>query len=207
MNQHHHLRTLEQLLPSLHRPCLRWATRCCGGNSDEGADLVQELYVRLWDGRLIPPSEMMSKEQIDLGSKALRTWLFSVLRKLASNKMKMIKRHLKLLKLNADQFTLLQTTDFETNLETQLITHQEQISNQNQLKIALSKLSKRQREVIELVFDHELTIEQAAQVMGVTLGSARVHYDRAKRKLSELLSTSNESPCFYSSTPHAGDLA
>ena len=52
---------------------------------------------------------------------------------------------------------------------------------------ALSKLSGRQREVLHLVFYQDLTIAEAATVLGVTLGSARVHYERGKARLRELL--------------------
>jgi DNA-directed RNA polymerase specialized sigma24 family protein len=37
------------------------------------------------------------------------------------------------------------------------------------------------------VFFHGLTIEEAAQVMGVALGTARVHYQRGKRRLLAML--------------------
>jgi RNA polymerase sigma factor (sigma-70 family) len=52
---------------------------------------------------------------------------------------------------------------------------------------ALGRLAVRQREVLDLVFFHGLTIEEAAQVMGVALGTARVHYQRGKRRLLALL--------------------
>jgi RNA polymerase sigma-70 factor (ECF subfamily) len=52
---------------------------------------------------------------------------------------------------------------------------------------AVRELSDRQRDVIELVFCNDLTIEDAAKIMQVSLGTARQHYSRAKTALAEKL--------------------
>lgn len=198
-----HLQALERLLPTLHEPCLRWATRCCGGDHDEGSDLVQELYIRLWDGRLTPPTGLISSDQVE----PLRAWLFAVLRRLASNQLRTLKRHIRLLNRGVAELSLTPSASQTPDAASELIERSERADSRVALRSALNQLSSRQREVIELVFHHELTIEQASEVMGVSLGSARVHYDRAKRRLSQLLSQEPPSSPLHSTSTSAGDLS
>jgi len=49
---------------------------------------------------------------------------------------------------------------------------------------ALNHLPARQREILQLVFYHDASINQAAEVLNISQGSARKHYDRAKKSLS-----------------------
>ncbi len=55
------------------------------------------------------------------------------------------------------------------------------------IRRALEQLSARQREALHLVFYHGMTIDDAARVMCISLGSARVHYHRGKTRMAILL--------------------
>jgi RNA polymerase sigma-70 factor (ECF subfamily) len=52
---------------------------------------------------------------------------------------------------------------------------------------AMKSLPRRQREALHLVFYQDLSLSEAAEVMGISIGSARQHYDRGKKRLREFL--------------------
>ena len=56
----------------------------------------------------------------------------------------------------------------------------------------LALLSRRQRELLHLVFYQELTVEEAGCVLHISVGTARTHYERGKARLRELLSRAGE---------------
>jgi RNA polymerase sigma-70 factor (ECF subfamily) len=55
------------------------------------------------------------------------------------------------------------------------------------LQRALSGLSRRQADIAWLVLACDLRVEDAASTLGLTVGTARTHYARAKRRLRDLL--------------------
>jgi len=58
-----------------------------------------------------------------------------------------------------------------------------------QLRAALQELPGRQRDVLHLVFYQELTVEEAAQALRISVGTARTHFDRGKGRLRQILAS------------------
>ena len=58
---------------------------------------------------------------------------------------------------------------------------------QQRFRQALERLPARQRETLHLVFYQDLSLREAAEVMSISIGSARQHYERGKKRLREAL--------------------
>ncbi len=149
-------------LEALHPASWGWALSCCGGRRDEAEDVLQATYLKVLDGRAR-----------FRGRSSVKTWLFGVVRRTAAEHRR--RRAFRSLKL-----ALFAT---ETPREDRV----EPEDRDRRLDGLLERLATRQREVLHLVFYQELTIEQAARVLGIGLGTARTHYQRGKRALRRLL--------------------
>jgi RNA polymerase sigma-70 factor (ECF subfamily) len=159
---------LEQQLEELHPASFAWTLGCCGRDRGNAEEVLQETYLKILDG----------KARFD-GRSTLKTWLFSVIRRTAA-------AHRRFGWLRALRFVSHETgnvASHEESAERRLI-HSEKAAA---LLRAIASLAPRQREVIELVFYHDMTIEQSAEVVGVSLGTARVHYQRGKVRLRAAL--------------------
>lgn len=158
----------EVKLEALHLCSFAWALGCCGRDRDDAEEVLQDVYLKIFEGRA----------RFE-GRSTLKTWLFSVIRKTAA-------AHRRTRWLWEKRFIAsdaLCVADSGESSEHRLL-HSERAG---ELLRAIARLARRQREMIELVFYHEMTIEEAAEVAGVSVGTARVHYHRAKRRLFELL--------------------
>jgi RNA polymerase sigma factor (sigma-70 family) len=158
---------LLQQLDALHPDCYAWARACCRGESGEAEDVLQTAYLQVLDGRA----------RFD-GRSSLKTWLFSVIRRTAAGERR--RRLLRRLLLERNW-----TSETTAVVSPELAT--EHSDRATRLRGALRQLAPRQQSVLELVFYHDLTIEEAAAVMGVSLGTARTHYDRGKKRIASLL--------------------
>ena len=155
---------LEQQLEELHPASFAWALGVCRRDADDAQEVLQETYLKIFEG----------KARFD-GRSTLKTWLFAVIRRTAAARRRL--RWLRDLRFVFDDVS--SVPDGRDSAERRVI-HSERTSA---LVRALTRLARRQREVIELVFYHDMTIEEAAGVVGVSVGTARVHYHRAKKRL------------------------
>ncbi len=153
------------LLENHHTSAFRWALFCCDGDRNEAEDVLQTVYLNV-----LERSASFEERSI------FKTWLFSAVRNTASKAKRKLLRSLRHLQVAAAELPAVRPASVESIYRTQLRTHMRQI---------LADLSQRQRQVLELVFYHDLTVEEAAGVMGVSVGSARTHYHRGKNRLKE----------------------
>jgi RNA polymerase sigma-70 factor (ECF subfamily) len=147
-----------------HHESYGWARSCCARSAVEAETALQSAYLKILAG----------KARYD-GRAAFKTWLFSVIRRTAAEERR--RQWLSRLWLNR-QGAQAPVTVAERPDEALYRAELQQLFRQ-----ALAALPRRQREVLQLVFYHDLSLAEAAQVMNVSIGSARTHYERGKRKL------------------------
>ncbi|MDO9542924.1 MAG: RNA polymerase sigma factor [Kiritimatiellia bacterium] len=147
-----------------------WALSCCSRNHDEAQDVLQTVYLKILQGRARYN-----------GRAAFKTWLFAVIRRTAADeRRRWFFRRIKLLAYKLDAQAESSHPDFSLPHDSSAL--------EEFCKQALGKLPRRQREVLQLVFYHDHSLAEAAEIMGVGLGSARTHYERGKRRIREWMS-------------------
>ncbi len=157
---------LQSELERLHTSSFGWALSCCRHRKDDAEDVLHTAYMKVLEG----------KARFD-GRSSFRTWFFGVIRQTASeHRRRQWLREVLLTRWIAGQpATRNQVEPPDVSPDNRL------------LRKALGCLPRRQQQVLHLVFYQDLTVEEAASVLGVSLGTARTHFDRGKRRLRSLL--------------------
>ncbi|MGY6559624.1 MAG: RNA polymerase sigma factor [Nitritalea sp.] len=148
---------LLQELQAQQGPAFYWARQCCDFDEERAREVLQEVNLKILEGRARYA-----------GRASMKTWLFSVIRFTALEWQRTYRVH----------YSLELAPEPVEELEVPERTVEEQL---------LGRLSPQQREVLLLVFYHQHTLEEAAAVMQVSLGTVRTHYARGKARLKELI--------------------
>ena len=153
-------------LEKLHAAGFAWALACCGRRRQEAEDVLQTSYLKILDGRALFE-----------GRSSFKTFLFGVIRRTASEQRR--RRAIA---------ALIFTTAGDGREAGRSQPEAAPVSAESlALRQVLTRLSRRQREVLELVFAAGMTIQEAAETLSMSVGSARVHYDRGKKRIARIL--------------------
>ena len=156
---------LKAELERLHPASFGWALSCCRGNRSDAEEVLQTVYLKILQGKALYR-----------GESKLQTWLFAVIRKTAiSERRKQVLRSLNSI--------VSPSTTSNAEVESEF----ERSEMQRRFQEALAELPARQRETLHLVFYQDLSLSEAAEIMNVSVGSVRRHYERGKKRLREAL--------------------
>jgi RNA polymerase sigma factor (sigma-70 family) len=114
------------------------------------------------------------------GRSSLRTWIFGVIRRVSQEERRRRRR-----REHPRREEAAIALQGDAPADPALVA--ERTERSRRLIEALRSLAARQREVLHLVFYEGLTIAEAAEAMGVSIGSARRHYHRGKQRMRALL--------------------
>lgn len=148
---------LDNLLKLHHKDAYLWARQCCSFNDDLAKDVLQQVYLKILEG----------KAELDDEEKA-KTWIFSIIRYTAIDQ---LRKTGKFISIEGDE----EIADMEEEVDL------------TDYKAIINLLPRMQQEVILMVFYHQMTIEQSAEVLQISLGTARTHYERGKKNLKKLI--------------------
>jgi RNA polymerase sigma factor (sigma-70 family) len=162
---------------AFHADAFGWAVACSGGDPEAAADTLQECYVKVAMGRATFS-----------GRSSLKTWWLAVIRLTAFEQHRGKQRWQRRVDAFRDWLALFgrESPDPPEHAFASL--------NPDHLLSALGQLPARQAEILRLHFQHDLSLSEAAAVMGVSVGSARQHYERAKKRLRVLLAHHAQEP-------------
>ena len=146
---------LDTFLRKHHREAFLWARQCCGFDGELAKDVMQQVYLKVLEGKAKMKSEAQPK-----------TWLFSVIRFTAMDELRSKGKW--------------QEVEIEENMAWEA-----EIEESESHEDLIRRLPKMQQEVLLMVFYHDMTLEEAAKVLQLHIGTVRTHYDRGKKKLKE----------------------
>jgi len=125
-------------------------------------DILIETYTEVWKGA-----------KNFKGKARATTWIIAIARNLGMNELRKFKNH-----NNIDQFP---------NLSDGHTQDMEQFDRQRFLKEAMLSLSIKHREILDLVFFHEMTYPEVSEILRVPVNTVKTRVYYAKEALKEIL--------------------
>ena len=148
---------LDHILKVHHRDAYLWSRQCCSFDDNLAKDVLQQSYLKILEGQA----------KLKDTSKA-KTWLFSIIRYTAIDELR-----------KAGKVVSISETYDPIDIPEEI--------DATDYEAIINRLPEMQREVILMVFYHQMTIAQSAEILQIGIGTARTHYDRGKKKLKELI--------------------
>jgi RNA polymerase sigma-70 factor (ECF subfamily) len=155
-----------RVLFARHRTAIyRWLYRFVG-NETVAEDLLSDVFFDVWRqaGRFEGPS-------------AVTTWLLSIAR------FKALSARRRRTDVELDETIETTVADSADNAEVAL----EKKHQGEMLRGALTKLSPQHREIIDLVYYHERSVDDAAQILSIPPATVKTRMFYARKKLAELV--------------------
>jgi RNA polymerase sigma-70 factor (ECF subfamily) len=143
------------------------------GNADDAADMAQEAFVRAW---LALPTFRHDS--------LFRTWLYRIVLNLCINRMPRLRRELN--DLTQDEMAdIPEPAAFGPDPLTSLELQEQRAF----LHREIDRLPEQYRLLVSLRYQHELSYDEIANLLGLPVGTVKTGLFRAKARLREALST------------------
>jgi RNA polymerase sigma-70 factor (ECF subfamily) len=162
---------IEQAIREIHLDCFGWALACCRHDREEAEDVLQASYLKALEGKAI-----------FTGSSTVKTWMFGIVRRTAWERRRSWLRRMLIPGNHGKEISPAPTPE---SVASDREAHA-------RLRDLLAQLSPRQRALLHLVYYQEMSIEDASEVLGIPVGTARTHYARGKQRLRALLQERNQ---------------
>jgi RNA polymerase sigma-70 factor (ECF subfamily) len=156
---------LEQLFARHSARIYRFVLRITG-NAALSEDIVSEVFLEIWRR----PGRFEGKAQVS-------TWMFAIARNKALQALR------SLWQKPYDEDGAAEVVDSADDPESAV--HEK--SRSIVLRKCLSRLSPIQREIVELVYYHEKSVAEVAQIVGIPTGTVKTRMFRARSRIAELL--------------------
>ena len=155
-----------QTLFARHRtPVYRWLLRLVG-NETLAEDLVSDVFLDVW--------RQASRFE---GRSSVSTWLMAIARFKAISARRR--------RTDAELDDVVESTVADTADDPAVAL--EKKYRDEVLRTALTKLSPEHKEIIDLVYYHEKSVDECAQIIGVPSGTVKTRMFYARKKLAELV--------------------